>query len=104
MIIEIPHKVNKRDINIQFNDKYIKIESKEIHIEGELLNRINTSNCLWGIDDNGLLIVTINKFKSEIWPRLFKNDKNDQMKNSNKNEKKEIPNTSVSFYLCIYYF
>lgn len=91
MIIEIPYKVNKRDINMQFSDKYLKIEGKDIHIEGELLNRINTSNCLWGIDDNGLLIVTINKLKNEIWPRLFKNDK----ENEKKKMKNEIPVTLV---------
>lgn len=75
--VPLPFKIKARDAIVEFNKKHLKVGLKghPLIIDGELYNNIKLEDCCWVIEDNTMLLITLEKVnKMEWWSKLVTTD------------------------------
>lgn len=74
--LEVNFKVKPRDVRVEFDKKHLKVGLKG-HlpiIDGELCKIIKDENSTWVTKENKMVVITLEKVKTEWWDTLFEGD------------------------------
>lgn len=75
--LEIPlgNNVKGSEVDVAITNSSIKIQHKgQIKLEGEFYEAVNKEECMWNIEDQKNIIISIEKKRENWWPCVLKGD------------------------------
>lgn len=73
--VRLPQHTKSRDLKIDFKSQHIKVYLKgQKLLDGELYDKIKADESFWTMEDECLLVLTLEKGQENIWKTIIKGD------------------------------